>query len=371
MPTPRRSEPCIAVPTADTPLVLSDLGTQASTSRARRLTPRSTPRRARRERSHATRGTSLQVVAVHSAAQFLAGRPMSAARRLAPKDSPCSRPARVTPQAGWVRFGSTFPAHQRRHRILRVEWASLRHAGGVPISPTFERHRGRQAGWLRAAVLGADDGIVSTASLMLGVAASHASHSAILTAGLAALAAGAMAMAAGEFVSVSSQRDVERADLRTERLEHAANPAGPSSMNSPRSIGLVVSIATWRDRRPEQLSARDAVAAHARDELGQHANSRARPWQAAWVSAASFHVRRDGSPWGVHPRARKRSGRSDCGERTRRAGSARRAWRTGWRCASRQGSVASSLGRRIGYGCHRTRRTSRWIDWHLNATETA
>ena len=127
-------------------------------------------------------------------------------------------------QAGVV-SAQRFPRDQRRHRILRVEWASLRHAGGVPISPTFERHRGRQAGWLRAAVLGADDGIVSTASLMLGVAASHASHSAILTAGLAALAAGAMAMAAGEFVSVSSQRDVERADLRTERLEHAANPA--------------------------------------------------------------------------------------------------------------------------------------------------
>jgi VIT1/CCC1 family predicted Fe2+/Mn2+ transporter len=108
---------------------------------------------------------------------------------------------------------------------MRMEWAFLGHAEGVPVAPSFERHRGHQAGWLRAAVLGADDGIVSTASLMLGVAASSASHGAILTAGLAALAAGAMAMAVGEFVSVSSQRDVELADLRTERLEHEANPA--------------------------------------------------------------------------------------------------------------------------------------------------
>ena len=213
---------------------------------------------------------------------------MSAARRLAPKDSPSSCPGAIHTSGGLGSFRlNVSRPHQRRHRILRMEWVSLRHAGGVPISPTFERHRGGQAGWLRAAVLGADDGIVSTASLMLGVAASHASHSAILTAGLAALAAGAMAMAAGEFVSVSSQRDVELADLRTERLEHAANPAAELDELTAiyRARGLDRDLAR---RVAEQLSARDAVAAHARDELGQHANSRARPWQAAWVSAASF-----------------------------------------------------------------------------------
>ena len=153
--------------------------------------------------------------------------------------------------------------------------------------PTFERHRGHQAGWLRAAVLGADDGIVSTASLMLGVAASSASHGAILTAGFAALAAGAMAMAVGEFVSVSSQRDVELADLRAERLEQATNPA--AELDELTAIyqkrGLDRELAR---RVAEQLSAGDALAAHARDELGQHAESRARPLQAAWVSAASF-----------------------------------------------------------------------------------
>jgi vacuolar iron transporter family protein len=168
-----------------------------------------------------------------------------------------------------------------------VEQAFLRHAEGVSVPLTFERHRGGQAGWLRAAVLGADDGIVSTASLMLGVAASSASHTAILTAGLAALAAGAMAMAVGEFVSVSSQRDVELADLRTERSEHKANPAAELDELTAiyRARGLDRELAR---RVAEQLSARDALAAHARDELGQHTDSRARPLQAAWVSAASF-----------------------------------------------------------------------------------
>jgi VIT1/CCC1 family predicted Fe2+/Mn2+ transporter len=167
---------------------------------------------------------------------------------------------------------------------LKPSWVMLR---SVPVRPTFERHRGRQAGWLRAAVLGADDGIVSTASLMLGVAASSASHSAVLTAGLAALAAGAMAMGAGEFVSVSSQRDVELGDLRTERLEHAVNPAAELDELTAiyRARGLDRELAR---RVAEQLSASDALAAHARDELGQSTDSRARPFQAAWVSAASF-----------------------------------------------------------------------------------
>jgi len=140
---------------------------------------------------------------------------------------------------------------------------------------------------LRAAVLGADDGIVSTASLMLGVAASSASHGAVLTAGLAALAAGAMAMAVGEFVSVSSQRDVELADLRTERLELATYPAAELDELTAiyQSRGLDRELAR---QVAQQLSAKDALAAHVRDELGQHAATRARPLQAAWVSAASF-----------------------------------------------------------------------------------
>ena len=165
--------------------------------------------------------------------------------------------------------------------------ADEQNQGDVSVSPTFERHRGGQAGWLRAAVLGADDGIVSTASLMLGVAASSASHSAILTAGLAALAAGAMAMAVGEFVSVSSQRDVERADLAAERLEQMANPAAELDELTVlyQARGLDRELAR---RVAEQLSGRDALAAHARDELGQHAGSRARPLQAAWVSAGAF-----------------------------------------------------------------------------------
>ncbi len=142
---------------------------------------------------------------------------------------------------------------------------------------------------MRAAVLGADDGIVSTASLMLGVAASNASHSAILTAGFAALAAGAMAMAMGEYVSVSSQRDVEIADLRTERLEHRANPA--AELDELTAIYQRRGVDRELARQvAEQLTAVDAIAAHARDELGQHPHSTARPFQAAWVSAASFTV---------------------------------------------------------------------------------
>jgi VIT1/CCC1 family predicted Fe2+/Mn2+ transporter len=157
----------------------------------------------------------------------------------------------------------------------------------VTNPPTFERHRGQQAGWLRAAVLGADDGIVSTASLMLGVAASNASHGAVLTAGFAALAAGAMAMAMGEYVSVSSQRDVELADLRTERSEHRANPDAELDELTAiyRRRGLDPDLAR---RVAEQLTESDALGAHARDELGQHPLSTARPVQAAWVSAASF-----------------------------------------------------------------------------------
>ena len=150
-----------------------------------------------------------------------------------------------------------------------------------------ERHRGHRAGWLRAAVLGADDGIVSTASLMLGVAAAQASRTAILTAGLAGLAAGAMSMAAGEYVSVSSQRDTERADLAREHQELQASPDAELA----ELTGLYVARGLDEDLAHEvavQLTAHDALAAHARDELGLSATSAARPAQAAAASAGAF-----------------------------------------------------------------------------------
>ena len=163
-------------------------------------------------------------------------------------------------------------------------------AMGVPApSGTHqpERHRGDRSAWLRAAVLGADDGIVSTASLMLGVAAAHASRSGILTAGLAGMVAGAMAMAAGEYVSVSSQRDSEQADLARERGELAAAPAAELEELAHLYIARGVEPALAR-QVAEQLSAHDALAAHAREELGLAQERTARPLQAAAASAAAF-----------------------------------------------------------------------------------
>jgi len=140
---------------------------------------------------------------------------------------------------------------------------------------------------LRAAVLGSDDAIVSTASLMIGVAASSASKGAIFVAGVAGLVAGAMSMAAGEYVSVSSQRDAEEADLAVERKELAAQPE--AELNELAMIyvrrGLDRALAI---RVAEQLSAHDRLGAHARDELGIDPTSLSRPLQAAWISAASF-----------------------------------------------------------------------------------
>lgn len=150
-----------------------------------------------------------------------------------------------------------------------------------------ERHRAHRAGWLRAAVLGADDGIVSTASLMLGVTAAHASRSAILTAGMAGLAAGAMAMAAGEFVSVASQRDTEHADLSRERQELASVPGEELDELTGLYVARGVDPALARSVA-EQLTAADALGAHARDELGLAETTRARPGQAAAASAAAF-----------------------------------------------------------------------------------
>jgi VIT1/CCC1 family predicted Fe2+/Mn2+ transporter len=150
-----------------------------------------------------------------------------------------------------------------------------------------EMHRSGRAGWLRAAVLGSDDAIVSTASLMIGVAASSAPKVAILVAGVAGLVAGAMSMAVGEYVSVSSQRDAEQADIGLETLELATEPEAELQELSMIYVkrGLEPDLAM---KVAEQLSTHDRLGAHMRDELGIDQASLARPLQAAWISAASF-----------------------------------------------------------------------------------
>ena len=152
-----------------------------------------------------------------------------------------------------------------------------------------EMHLSGRAGWLRAAVLGSDDAIVSTASLMIGVAASSASQGAILVAGVAGLVAGAMSMAVGEYVSVSSQRDSERADIQRETRELTEQPKAELDelamiyVNRGIEKDLAMKVA-------EQLSAHDRLGAHLRDELRIDQTSLARPMQAAWISAASFAI---------------------------------------------------------------------------------
>ena len=153
----------------------------------------------------------------------------------------------------------------------------------------IERHRTHRIGWLRAAVLGANDGIVSTASLVLGVAAAGADRKSILVAGVAGLVAGAMSMAAGEYVSVSSQADTERADLERESKELAANPEHEHAelrdiyVRRGLDLALATDVAT-------QLMQHDALGAHGRDELGISDELAARPVQAAMASAATFAV---------------------------------------------------------------------------------
>ena len=152
-----------------------------------------------------------------------------------------------------------------------------------------EYHRTNRVGWLRAAVLGANDGLLSTASLVLGVATAHGTHASVLVAGLAGLVAGSMSMAAGEYVSVHSQADTERADLRRESAELAADSDGERQelaeiyMERGLDANLAVKVAT-------KLMAKDALGAHARDELGVTAGLAAKPVQAALTSAVSFAV---------------------------------------------------------------------------------
>jgi VIT1/CCC1 family predicted Fe2+/Mn2+ transporter len=152
-----------------------------------------------------------------------------------------------------------------------------------------ERHRIGNTGWLRAAVLGANDGVLSTASLILGVATATHSHGSILIAGVSGLVAGALSMAAGEYVSVSSQADVEKADLAKERHELATD----KDAELRELAGIYAKRGLTRELAMEvavQLTAKDALAAHARDELGITEESKAHPLQAALASAASFAV---------------------------------------------------------------------------------
>jgi VIT1/CCC1 family predicted Fe2+/Mn2+ transporter len=153
----------------------------------------------------------------------------------------------------------------------------------------IERHRTGRVGWLRAAVLGANDGILSTASLVLGVAAAHATHTSVVVAGVAGLVAGAMSMAAGEYVSVHSQADTEEADLELERTELKTDDQGE------RKELMEIYVARGLDRTlakqvAEQLMAHDALGAHARDELGISVAFSARPIQAGLASAGSFVI---------------------------------------------------------------------------------
>jgi len=152
-----------------------------------------------------------------------------------------------------------------------------------------EHHRTSRIAWLRAAVLGANDGILSTASLVLGVAAAHATHSNVLIAGIAGLVAGAMSMAAGEYVSVHSQADTEQAELELERKELKADDKGEHKELAAIYVarGLDPSLAK---QVAQQLMAHDALGAHARDELGISKTLSARPIQAALASAGSFGV---------------------------------------------------------------------------------
>jgi VIT1/CCC1 family predicted Fe2+/Mn2+ transporter len=152
-----------------------------------------------------------------------------------------------------------------------------------------ERHLISRIGWLRAAILGANDGILSTSSIILGVASAHASQSAVLLSGVAGLVAGAMSMAAGEYVSVSSQSDTEKADLARERAELESDPEGEAleltNIYVDRGLSPTLAIQV-----AQQLMAKDALGTHARDELGISIATAARPAQAALTSALTFTV---------------------------------------------------------------------------------
>jgi VIT1/CCC1 family predicted Fe2+/Mn2+ transporter len=152
-----------------------------------------------------------------------------------------------------------------------------------------EAHRSNRVGWIRAAVLGANDGVVSTAALIVGMVGSDASDTAVRTAGVAGLVAGALSMAVGEYVSVSSQSDITKADLLMEERALREQPRAELAELTEiwRSRGLAPELAR---EVAEQLTEADALGAHARDELGLSEISTARPWQAAWTSALAFSL---------------------------------------------------------------------------------
>jgi VIT1/CCC1 family predicted Fe2+/Mn2+ transporter len=164
---------------------------------------------------------------------------------------------------------------------MRRPWVAAAHHA--------ERHRAGHVGWLRAAVMGADDGLVSTASLVLGVAAAHGTYRGILIAGVAGLVAGAMSMAAGEYVSVHSQADTEHADLKLERSELATDDKGERAELAAIYVGRGLDLALAK-QVADQLMAHDALGAHARDELGITETLTPRPLQAACASATSFAI---------------------------------------------------------------------------------
>jgi VIT1/CCC1 family predicted Fe2+/Mn2+ transporter len=149
-----------------------------------------------------------------------------------------------------------------------------------------EYHRAHRAGWLRAAVLGVNDGLVSTAALMIGVVSAQ-KNDFVITAGLAGIAAGAMSMAVGEYVSVRSQNDIEESDRKLEMEHHAIDPAGELEELTQIYQERGISRAT-AEKVAQELHAHDALGAHLRDELGQHDSTKARPLQAALASAISF-----------------------------------------------------------------------------------
>src|SRR6202049_3767785 len=190
------------------------------------------------------------------------------------------------PRTGVTRdAGLPGKSHTRAERSSDVP---IEKASGMTLRQK-ERHRAGRIGWLRAAVLGANDGIISTASLVLGIAAAHGSRSNVLVAGVAGLVAGAMAMAAGEYVSVHSQADTEQAELKRERAELKADDREEHEELTAIYVdrGLDPALAK---QVADQLMAHDALCAHARDELGISEALRARPIQAAFASAGSFAI---------------------------------------------------------------------------------
>jgi vacuolar iron transporter family protein len=200
---------------------------------------------------------------------------------------------------GYSSHSSRHPAETTR-QVCELTLRAARHSLGIvkrycqiSFETMFvrhrERHRAGRTGWLRASVLGANDGLLSTASLVLGVAAAHATHSNVLVAGIAGLVAGSMSMAAGEYVSVHSQADTEQADLALERAELKADDKGEHKELMAIYVGRGLKPALAK-QVAEQLMDHDALGAHARDELGISETFRARPIQAALASAGSFAV---------------------------------------------------------------------------------